>query len=58
MLNLGRLENFVDFGEVFIVGLVAAANNNDEITMREGINGHTGGARVGGEIVVVVFDAV
>jgi len=51
-------DELVEFGEVLVVGLVAAAENEDDAVIWEGIDGDFGGAKVGGEVVVVVFDAV
>lgn len=48
----------MDFGEVFVVGFVTTTDDDYEIVVREGIDGYTSRGRVGGEVVVVVFDAV
>ena len=47
-----------EVGEVLVVGFVATAGDEDEGLFREGGEGDLGGGEVGGEIVVVVFDAV
>lgn len=48
----------MDFGEVFVVGFVTTTDDDYEIVVWEGIDGYTGRGWVGGEVVVVVFDAV
>ncbi len=58
VFDLRSAENFVDFGEVGIIGFVATANDDREVVIREGIYGDTGRGGAGGEIVVVIFDIV
>lgn len=58
LFDLGGLENFVDFGEIRIVGFVTTADDNDDIVVWESIDGNAGGGRVGREIIVVIFDVV
>ena len=43
MLNLGRCEDFVESGQVGVVGFVAAADNDGDIGLWERINGHASG---------------
>lgn len=40
------------------MGLVASADDEDEIVFWKSINGHPSGSGVSGEIVVVIFDTV
>ena len=56
--DIGGLEDFVDFGEVLVAGFIATTDNNDYVVVGEGIDSYSGRRGVGGEIVVVVFDAV
>ena len=57
MFDVGGLKDIVDFGEILVVGFVATANNDDNIVIREGVNSDAGGTGIGGEIIVVIFDA-
>ena len=52
------LQDFVEFGKVFVVGFVTTADDNSEVGIGEGIESNASGGGVGGEIVVVDFDAV
>ena len=56
--NVGRFDNFVEFGEILIIGLVAAAEDEDDLAIGEGIDGDASGGWVGREVVVVVFDVI
>ena len=54
--DIGGFEDFVELGEVGVVGFVTSANDEDELVVWEGVNGYTGRAGIGGEVIVVVFD--
>lgn len=56
-LDIFSLQNIVDLGEVFVAGLIATTDNDDDIIARERVDGHTGGAGVGRKIIIVVSDA-
>ena len=47
-----------EVGEVLVVGFVATAGDEDKGLFGEGGESDLGGGEVGGEIIVVVFDAV
>jgi len=55
-LDIFGLQNFIDFREVLVVGLVTATDNNNDFVIWERVDGHAGGAGVGREIIVVVSD--
>ena len=56
--DLWGLENFVDFGQVFVIGFVAAAENEDNVLIWKGFDGNTSRRWVSGKIVIVVFYAI
>ena len=58
LLNVGSLQNFVDFGKVLIVSFVATTDDNDEVVVFKSVNGDAGGRRVSAEVIVVVFNAI
>ena len=56
VLDVGRLEDFENLGEVLIVGFIATAEDKNEIVVRKSINGDASRRGIGREIVVVEFD--
>ena len=56
--NIAALRDFKEVSEVLVVSFVAAANDKDNVTIRESLDGDTGGADIGGEIIIVVVDMV
>ena len=56
--DLGGREGLAELGKVFVVSLVASADDEDEIVVRKGFNCDSSGSRISGEIVVVIFDTI
>lgn len=54
--DLGEFEDFVEFGKILVIGLIAATDDEHEVVVWEGLNGDASTGRIGREIVVVIFD--